>query len=82
MDIRSIFDGAINQNDNTKTLIAAKNVINSSFYEKFLFEIKILYIEGNNKRLINIADIVKNQENGVRNKKNSLDKESSSNKSF
>ena len=82
MDIRSIFDGAINQKDNTKTLIPAKNVINSSFYEKFLFEIKILYIEGNNKRLINIADIVKNQENGVRNKKNSLDKESSSNKSF
>ena len=79
MDIRSIFDGAINQRDDTKTLIAARNVINSSFYE---FETEILYIKGNYKCLINKVDIMKNHEDGVRNKKNSLDQESISNKSF
>ena len=60
-------------------LTKARNVINSNFYE---FETEILYIKGNYKCLINKVDIMKNHEDGVRNKKNSLDQESISNKSF
>ena len=84
---KKVFDGAINQQHDSETWIAAVNVISDSFDDT---ETEILYGEGNNKCSISKDDIVKAQEekNWVKNvkdalkSKNSLDKESIRKNSF
>ena len=84
---KKVFDGAINQQHDSETWIAAVNVTSDSFDDT---ETEILYGEGNNKCSISKDDIVKAQEekNWVKNvkdalkSKNSLDKESIRKNSF
>ena len=56
-EVKPTFDGAINQQHNSETLIAAKNVANNSYD----IETEILYGEGNNTCSISKDDIVKAQ---------------------
>ena len=87
VEVKSIFDGAINQQHDSETWIAAVNVTSNSFDD---IETEILYGEGNNKCSISKDDIVKAQEekNWVKTvkdaikSKNSLDKESIRRNSF
>ena len=59
MEVRSIFDGAINQQHDSETWIAAVNIASNSFDD---IETEILYGEGNNKCSISKDDMVKAQE--------------------
>ena len=59
MEVKSIFDGAINQQHDNETWIAAVNVTSNSFDD---IQTEILYGEGNNKYSISKDDIVKAQE--------------------
>ena len=87
MEVRSIFDGAINQQHDSETWIAAVNIASNSFDD---IETEILYGEGNNKCSISKDDMVKAQEeeNWIKIVKdaiksnNSLGKESISSNSF
>ena len=87
MEVKSIFDGAINQQYDGEIWVAVVNITSNSFDD---IETEILYGEGNNKCSISKDDIVKAQEgeNWIKTvkdaikSKNSLDKESISNKSF
>ena len=87
MEVRSIFDGAINQQHDSETWIAAVNIASNSFDD---IETEILYGEGNNKCSISKDDMVKAQEeeNWIKivedaiKSNNSLGKESISSNSF
>ena len=87
VEVKSIFDGAINQQHDNETWIAAVNVTSNSFDD---IQTEILYGEGNNKCSISKDDIVKAQEeeNWIKTvkdtigNKNSLDKETISSNSF
>ena len=87
VEVKSIFDGAINQQHDSETWIAAVNVTSNSFDD---IETEILYDEGNNKCSISKDDMVKAQqeENWIKTvedvikSKNSLDKVSVSSNSF
>ena len=87
VEVKSIFDGAINQQHDNETWIAVVNVTSNSFDD---IQTEILYGEGNNKCSISKDDIAKAQEeenwiktvkDTIRNK-NSLDKETISSNSF
>ena len=58
-EVKSIFDGANNQQHDSKTLIAAVNVTSNSFDD---IETDIFYGEGNNKCSIGKDNIVNTQE--------------------
>ena len=87
MEVKSISDGAINQQHDSETWIAAVNVTSNSFDD---IETEILYDEGNNKCSISKDDMVKAQqeENWIKTvedvikSKNSLDKVSVSSNLF
>ena len=87
MEVKSIFDGAINQQYDGEIWVAAVNITSNSFDD---IETEILYGEGNNKCSISKDDMVKAQEeeNWIKivedaiKSNNSLGKESISSNSF
>ena len=58
VEVKSISDGATNQQHDSETWIAAVNVTSNSFDDT---ETEILYGEGNNKCSVSKDDIVKTQ---------------------
>ena len=87
MEVKSIFDDAVNQKHDNETWVAAVNVASNSFDD---IQTEILYGEGNNKYLISKDDIVKVQEEenwiktlkGTIRNKNYLDTENISSNPF